>query len=144
MRLDRSPIRIHVSAIFTLLHRSEATSARDAISLYSACFQMSAALFDLIILWSPDASDTDYSALQSLLNAEISPRAIVHAYHACDEAIIYLESRPKSSLPLVVITKLGKTNEDAGEKLIDAVVRQGKRTFIILHSYKAFNDANLR
>ena len=105
---------------------------------------MSAALFDLIILWSPDASDTDYPALQSLLNTEISPRATVHTYRACDEAIKYLESRPKPSLPLVVITKLGKTNEDLGETLIDAVVRQDKRTFIILHSYKAFNDANLR
>jgi hypothetical protein len=105
---------------------------------------MSAALLDLIVLWSPDASDTDYPALQSLLNTDISPRAVVHAYHACNDAIKYFESRPKSSLPLVVITKLGKTKEDLGEKLIDAVVRQGKRTFIILHSYTAFNDGNLR
>ena len=107
-------------------------------------FQMSDALFDQIVLWSPDPSDTDYLALQSLLNAEIYSRATVHVYNACDRAINYFESRPESSLPLVVITKLGKTNEDSGETLIDAVVRHSKRTFIILHSYKAFNDANLR
>jgi len=50
----------------------------------------------------------------------------------------------KSSRPLIVITKLGRTDETLGQPLIETIRQRDKRTFIILHSHKVCADPNLR
>jgi len=105
---------------------------------------MSAALFDLVILWVPKESDVDYSELQKLLTTEFPTRFIVHSFTKTQEAIQHVQSIKNSSRPLIVITKLGKTKESLGQILIETIRRNDKRTFIILHSHKTCADPNLR
>jgi hypothetical protein len=105
---------------------------------------MSSALFDLVLLWAPIESDVDYCELQNLLNKEFSNKFIVHLFKITQEAIKHVESIKNSSRPLIVITKLGRTNESLGQPLIETVRRYDKRTFIILHSHKVCADPNLR
>jgi hypothetical protein len=105
---------------------------------------MSAALFDLVILWAPEESDVDYSELQKLLTTEFPTQFIVHSFTKTQEAIQYVQSIKNSSRPLIVITKLGTTNESLGQIFIETIRRNDKRTFIILHSHKTCADPNLR
>jgi hypothetical protein len=105
---------------------------------------MSSALFDLVLLWNPIETDVDYPELEKLLKNEFSNQFSVHLFTITQEAIKHIESRTKSSQPLIVITKLGTTNENLGQTLIEAIRLRDKCSFIILHSHKACADPNLR
>lgn len=105
---------------------------------------MSSAIYDLVILWVPEKSDVDYPELQKLLNTDFLNQFNIHTFTQTQEAIKYVETRTNSSLPLIVITKLGKTNESLGQPLIEKIRHSEKRTFIILHSHKVCDDPNLR
>jgi hypothetical protein len=105
---------------------------------------MSSTLFDLVLLWVPQESDADYSELQKLLTTEFPNQFSVHSFTTTQEAIKHVQSTTKSSRPVVVITKLGRTNESLGQPLIETIRRDDKRTFIILHSHKTCADPNLR
>jgi hypothetical protein len=105
---------------------------------------MSTALFDLILLWSPDQSDADYPELRKLLETEYSNQFHVNAFTTTQEAVKSAKSMIKSSRPLIVITKLGRTDETLGQPLIETIRQHDKRTFIILHSHKVCADPNLR
>ncbi|UJR32025.1 hypothetical protein I4U23_019493 [Adineta vaga] len=103
---------------------------------------MSSALFDLILLWLPTESDTDYIELQNSVKTEFPTQLQVNLFTKTQDAIKYFES--DRSLPAIVITKLGMTDESLGQPLIETIRRHDKRTFIILHSYKVCADPNLR
>ncbi|CAF0880867.1 unnamed protein product [Adineta ricciae] len=103
---------------------------------------MASALFDVVILWSPTESDTEYSELQNLFKTEFPTQFRLHLFTKALDAVIHTES--KTSLPTIVITKLGMTEQSSGQPLIEAIRRQDKRTFIILHSHKVCADPNLR
>jgi len=105
---------------------------------------MSSALFDLVLLWAPIESDVDYSELQNLLKTEFSNQFVLHSFTTTQEAIKHVESIKNSSRPLIIITKLGRTDESLGQILIETIRRYDKRAFIILHSHKACADPNLR
>lgn len=105
---------------------------------------MSTALFDLILLWTPKESDADYPELKKLLETEYANQFLVHSFTLTQEAIKFVQARTNAARPLIVITKLGTTNENLGQPLIEAIRRQEKRTFIILHSHKACADPSPR
>ncbi|CAF1028072.1 unnamed protein product [Adineta steineri] len=105
---------------------------------------MSSALFDLVLLWSPHESETDYPELQNLLKTEFSNQFNIHLFTQTQDAIKHVESKSNSSLPVIVITKLGMTDESLGEPLIEIIRHRNKSTFIILHSHKVCADPNLR
>lgn len=105
---------------------------------------MSSAIFDLVLLWVPEESDNDYLELDKLLKTEFSNQFNIHLFTITQEAIGHLEARKTSSRPLIIITKLGKTNESLGEVLIKKMRHSDKQAFIILHSHKACADPNLR
>jgi hypothetical protein len=105
---------------------------------------MSSPLFDLILLWSPDPSDTDYQKVQDLLQTEFATQLQLHEFTKTQEAIKHLESRDNASRPSIIITKLGVTEESLGQPLIETIRQRDKRTFIILHSHKVCADPALR
>ena len=105
---------------------------------------MSAALFDVILLWVPEQSDAEYTELRKLLDVDYANQFRIHAFTNTQEAISAVKSKAKSSQPLIVITKLGKTADDLGQPLIEDIRRREKQTFIILHSHTACNDPNTR
>lgn len=105
---------------------------------------MSTALFDLVLLWSPQETDVDYPQLLNLLKTEFPTQFNIHLFTTTQEAIKHVESRTNSSLPLIVITKLGTTDETLGQPLIDKIRHHDKRPFIILHSHKTCADPDLR
>lgn len=105
---------------------------------------MSSALFDVVLLWSPDSPDEDYTRLQQLLQTELAGQLQLHAFTQTKDAIKHVESDGNTARPRIVITKLGKTEETLGQPLIEAIRRREKRTFIILHSYKTCADPDLR
>ena len=103
---------------------------------------MASTLFNVVILWSSTESDTEYSELQNLFKTEFPTQFRLHLFTKTQDAIKHTES--KVSLPTIVITKLGMTEESSGQTLIEAIRREDKRTFIILHSHKVCADPNLR
>jgi hypothetical protein len=105
---------------------------------------MASALFDLVVLWSPSEPDADYPQLENLLKNEFPTQFIVQMFTKTQEAIKHVQSLAKSPRPLIVITKLGKTDESLGQILIETIRRNEKQTFIILHSHKVCADPNLR
>ena len=105
---------------------------------------MSAALFDLIILWSPDESDLDYVELQNLLHTEFPTQFITNSFTKTQAAINHIQSRKHAPQPLIIITKLGKNNESLGEPLIKTVRQYDKHTFIVLHSHEACTEPDYR
>jgi hypothetical protein len=105
---------------------------------------MSTALFDLVLLWKPEESDNDYSELQNLLKSDFSTQFLVHSFTTAQEAIEHIHSNASSTRSLIVLTKLGTTDESLGETLIKNIRRHDKRAFIILHSHKACADPDLR
>jgi hypothetical protein len=105
---------------------------------------MSSALFDLVILWPPKESDTDYPELQNLLKTEFPTQFNLHLFTKTQEAIKHIESKSNSSLPIIVVTKLGTTEESLGQTLIETIRSHDKRPFIILHSHTVCADPNLR
>ncbi len=115
-----------------------------SVFVWLCFFQMSTALFDLILLWVPEQSDADYSELRKLLDIEYVNQFNVHAFTNTKEAIQAVKSKIKSSQPLIVITKLGMTEESLGQPLVETIRQREKRTFIILHSHKVCADPDLR
>jgi Cft2 family RNA processing exonuclease len=105
---------------------------------------MSTALFDVILLWTPEQSNADYTELRKLLDVEYVNQFRIHAFTNTQEAISAVKSKTKSSQPLIVITKLGTTQENLGQPLIEDIRQREKQTFIILHSHTACVDPNLR
>jgi hypothetical protein len=105
---------------------------------------MSAALFDLVVLWAHEESDADYAEFQNLLKNEFPTQFNVQMFTKTQDAIKHVQSLEKSSRPLIVITKLGTTDETLGQTLIETIRLRDKRPFIILHSHKACADPNLR
>lgn len=105
---------------------------------------MSDALFDLILLWTPEQSDLDYVEIRKLLDGDYRKGFLVHSFGKTDEAISFVQSRKEQVRPMLVMTKLGTTNDNLGQKLIETIRARDKRTFIILHSHTACADPNIR
>lgn len=105
---------------------------------------MADALFDLILLWTPEQSDVDYVEMRKLLDGDYGKAFLVHSFDKTDEASRFVQSRKKPVRPMVVMTKLGTTNDSLGHKLIETIRAHDKQTFIILHSHTACADPNIR
>ena len=105
---------------------------------------MSDALFDLILLWTPQQSDLDYVEIRKLLDGDYRKEFLVHSFDKTDGAISFVQSRNEPVRPMLVMTKLGTTNDNLGQKLIETIRAHDKRTFIILHSHTACADPNTR
>lgn len=100
--------------------------------------------FDLLLLWVPEESDSDYPELRKLLDTQFANQFQVSSFTKTADAIKHVQSKSDSSRPMVVITKLGKTENSLGQPLIETIRQHDKRTFIILHSHKACAEPNLR
>ncbi|CAF1591307.1 unnamed protein product [Rotaria sp. Silwood1] len=105
---------------------------------------MSSVLFDLILLWSSQESDVEYTELQNLLKTEFPTQFIIHSFITSEQAIKHIESTKNPSRLTIVITKLGTNDENSGQILVETIRRHEKHTFIIIHSHTACNDPNLR
>lgn len=105
---------------------------------------MSSILFDLALLWEPQQTDKEYPELLTLIKTDFSNVFDLHLFTTTQSAIQYIQSRGKSPRLLIVITKLGMTDETAAQPLIETIRQLDKHTFIILHSHKTCADANLR
>ncbi|CAF1227682.1 unnamed protein product [Rotaria sordida] len=105
---------------------------------------MSSALFDLILLWSPQESDAEYVELQNLLKTEFPTEFIIHSFTTSQQAIKHVLAMKNPSRLSIIITKLGMNDENSGQILIETIRHQDKHTFIIIHSHTACADPNIR
>ncbi|CAF4384463.1 unnamed protein product, partial [Rotaria sordida] len=87
---------------------------------------MSSALFDLILLWSPQESDAEYVELQNLLKTEFPTDFIIHSFTTSQQAIKHVLAIKNPSRLSIIITKLGMNDENSGQILIETIRHQDK------------------
>lgn len=112
--------------------------------LFLFLLQMSVPLYDLILHWPSNETDSEYTAFENLLKTEFPTQFSISLFTTVDPAIEHAKSITKSARLSIVITKLGTSDKTLGKSLIEEIRKREKHTFIILHSHTACNDPNIR
>lgn len=100
---------------------------------------------NLIINWPfQTASDANYELLDRRLKSEYSNQIEVFTHQNQRNAIEDIMKLKDSKRPIVLITKLGTSDETSGEKVINTLREHKKTAFIILHSHTACSNPNTR